>query len=91
MILIHITGGLELARPKPGSERGPGTKKRRPMLAPDVTHVDYKDVALLRTFISDRGKIRSRRVTGLTPQQQRLVTRAVKNAREMALIPYAGH
>jgi small subunit ribosomal protein S18 len=61
------------------------------MLAPDVTHVDYKDVALLRTFISDRGKIRSRRVTGLTPQQQRLVTRAIKNAREMALIPYAGH
>lgn len=69
---------------------GPGPRKRKPLLGPDVTHVDYKDVALLRTFISDRGKIRSRRVTGLTPQQQRLVTRAVKNAREMALLPYAG-
>ncbi len=44
---------------------------------------------LLRTFISDRGKIRSRRVTGLTPpQQQRQVAVAVKNAREMALLPY---
>lgn len=63
--------------------------KRKPLLAPHVTHVDYTDVALLRTFISDRGKIRSRRVTGLTPQQQRAATRAVKNAREMALLPYS--
>jgi small subunit ribosomal protein S18 len=62
--------------------------RKRPMLAPGVTHVDYKDVTLLRTFISDRGKIRSRRITGLTPQQQRMVATAVKNAREMALLPY---
>jgi small subunit ribosomal protein S18 len=59
----------------------------RALLAPHVSHVDYKDVALLRTFISDRGKIRSRRVTRLTPRQQRMVTRAIKNAREMALLP----
>ena len=50
--------------------------------------VDWKDVTQLRTFISDRGKIRARRVTGLTPQQHRQVARAVKNAREMALLPY---
>jgi small subunit ribosomal protein S18 len=56
-----------------------------------VAHVDHKDVALLRTFISDRGKIRSRRLTGLTPQQQRSVSRAVKNAREMALLPYVSN
>ncbi|PVG83632.1 30S ribosomal protein S18 [Nocardioides gansuensis] len=62
--------------------------RKKPMLAADVTYVDYKDVTLLRTFISDRGKIRSRRITGLTPQQQRMVTRAIKNAREMALLPY---
>jgi small subunit ribosomal protein S18 len=61
--------------------------RRKPLLAPDVTHVDDKDVPLLRTFISDRGKIRSRRVTGITPQQQRVVTRAIKNARETALFP----
>ncbi|CAB4753954.1 unannotated protein [freshwater metagenome] len=69
--------------------RSPKARKK-PLLAPDVTHVDYKDVALLRTFISDRGKIRARRLTGITPRQQRLVTQAVKNAREMALLPYAG-
>ena len=53
-----------------------------------ATGVDYKDTALLRKFISDRGKIRARRVTGVTAQQQRQIARAVKNAREMALLPY---
>lgn len=62
--------------------------RKKPLLAADVSHVDYKDIALLRTFISDRGKIRSRRITGVTPQQQRAVTRAIKNARELALLPY---
>ncbi|MFW0786884.1 30S ribosomal protein S18 [Gordonia sp. CPCC 206044] len=50
--------------------------------------VDYKNVALLRQFVSDRGRIRGRRVTGLTPQQQRQVATAIRNAREMALLPY---
>ena len=54
-----------------------------------VTHVDFKDVALLRRFISDRGKIRARRVTGTCVQHQRDVAAAVKNAREMALLPYS--
>ena len=75
---------------RPAAPR-PATGRRRPQLPPDVTHVDFQETALLRTFISDRGKIRSRRVTGITPQQQRLVARAVKNAREMALLPYASH
>ncbi|HEY5853138.1 MAG TPA: 30S ribosomal protein S18 [Aldersonia sp.] len=70
-------------RPEPG--RRP---KKNPLIAAKVEKVDYKDVNLLRTFISDRGKIRSRRVTGLTPQQQRQVAVAVKNAREMALLPF---
>ena len=50
--------------------------------------VDYKDVALLRKYISDRGKIRARRVTGCCTRHQRDVAAAVKNAREMALLPY---
>ena len=54
----------------------------------DGEFVDYKDVALLRKFMSDRGKIRSRRVTGLSEKRQREVATAVKNAREMALLPY---
>jgi len=55
-----------------------------------LSAVDYKDTAALRAFISERGKIRSRQVTGLTVQQQRQVSTAIKNAREMALLPYPG-
>lgn len=64
--------------------------RRNQLKALGVTEVDYKDVHLLRTFISERGKIRSRRITGLTPQQQRQVATAIKNAREMALLPVVG-
>jgi len=53
-----------------------------------IEYIDYKDVALLKKFVSDRGKIRSRRVTGTTPQYQKLLSEAIKNAREMALLPY---
>lgn len=68
--------------------REPVKQKRNPLGAKGVTSIDYKDTALLRTFISERGKIRSRRVTGLTPQQQRQVAVAIRNAREMALLPF---
>jgi ribosomal protein S18 len=54
-----------------------------------VTWVDYKDTQLLRKFMSDRGKIRARRVTGTCQQHQVDVATAIKNAREMALLPYA--
>jgi small subunit ribosomal protein S18 len=50
--------------------------------------IEYKDTALLRKFISDRGKIRARRVSGNCRQHQRDVAVAVKNAREVALLPY---
>ena len=70
----------EIRKPKP---------KANPLKAAGVTEIDYKDVALLRKFISDRGKIRARRVTGVSVQEQRLIAKAVKNAREMALLPYS--
>lgn len=54
----------------------------------DADHLDYKDTTLLRKFISEKGKIRSRRVTRVSARQQRLIAAAVKNAREMALLPY---
>jgi small subunit ribosomal protein S18 len=54
-----------------------------------IAHVDYKDVGVLRKFVSERGKIRARRVTGNCAQHQRDVATAVKNAREMALLPYS--
>ncbi|MFI7580767.1 30S ribosomal protein S18 [Kocuria sp. M1N1S27] len=71
----------ELRKPKP---------KQNPLKAAKVTEIDYKDVALLRKFISDRGKIRARRVTGVTVQEQRKIALAIKNAREVALLPYSG-
>ncbi len=53
-----------------------------------IGYIDYKDTALLRKYISDRGKIRARRVSGNCSQHQRDVAVAIKNSREMALLPY---
>ncbi len=53
-----------------------------------VENIDYKDLNLIRKFISDRGKMRSRRVTGLSRRHQRQLSIAVKRARELALLPY---
>ena len=73
-------------KPKDTGRRG---KKKVSILAQEkVTYVDWKDVNLLRRFMSDRAKIRARRVTGNTQQQQAEVALAIKNAREMALLPY---
>jgi small subunit ribosomal protein S18 len=63
-------------------------KKQNPLTAAKIGYIDYKDTNLLRKFISDRGKIRARRVTGNCVQHQRDVAIAVKNAREVALLPY---
>ena len=54
-----------------------------------IDFIDYKDVMTLRKFVSERGKIRARRVTGNCVQHQRDVALAVKSAREMALLPYS--
>ncbi|MFH9201050.1 30S ribosomal protein S18 [Streptomyces anulatus] len=70
--------------------RKPLKNRPNPLDAARITYIDYKDTDLLRRFISDRGKIRSRRVTRISAQQQRQVAAAIKNAREMALLPYSG-
>ncbi|MET9759627.1 30S ribosomal protein S18 [Streptomyces sp. NPDC006372] len=70
-------------------DRKPAKDRPNPLDQAGITYVDYKDTDLLRKFISDRGKIRSRRVTRVSSQQQRQLARAIKNAREMALLPYA--
>jgi len=80
-----------------GTRRGPkerdnrrGGKKKICIFCKDHTDwVDYKDVNLLRRFMSERAKIRARRVTGNNAQQQREVARAIRVAREMALLPYS--
>ncbi|MEN8652490.1 30S ribosomal protein S18 [Streptomyces sp. 21So2-11] len=68
--------------------RQPAKSRPNPLNQARITYIDYKDTDLLRKFISDRGKIRSRRVTRVSAQQQRRLARAIKNAREMALLPY---
>nr|WSZ15532.1 30S ribosomal protein S18 [Streptomyces canus] len=70
-------------------ERKPVKNRPNPLDAAKITYIDYKDTDLLRKFVSDRGKIRSRRVTRVSAQQQRLLARAIKNAREMALLHYS--
>ncbi|MFD7881575.1 30S ribosomal protein S18 [Streptomyces bauhiniae] len=70
--------------------RHPTRPRPNPLETAGITYIDYKDTDLLRKFISDRGKIRSRRVTRVTARQQRQVAAAIKNAREMALLPYTG-
>ncbi len=55
-----------------------------------VEEIDYKDLTTLRRFISDRGKVRSRRVTGLSRAHQAELGLAIRRARELALLPYVG-
>lgn len=64
-------------------------KKTSPLVIEKVEYVDYKDVDMLARFMSDRAKIRNRKVSGNDVQQQRDVANAIKVAREMGLLPYA--
>ncbi|MEU9731658.1 30S ribosomal protein S18 [Streptomyces sp. NPDC048002] len=75
--------------PSRQTNRKPVKARPNPLDVAGITYIDYKDTDLLRKFISDRGKIRSRRVTRITAQQQRQIAAAIKNAREMALLPYS--
>ena len=92
-----------MARPQQRSQPGqggPGGRRRRggpsDRMRPrkytriNVEQIDYKDLATMRRFISDRGKVRSRRVTGLSRRHQQQLALAVKRAREIALLPYVG-
>lgn len=67
---------------------GSGRRKPCPFCKDKVEQVDYKDIATLRRFISERGKIRSRRITGACRRHQNQIAKAVKRARELALLPY---
>ncbi|MBU8881268.1 30S ribosomal protein S18 [Bacillus sp. FJAT-29790] len=73
-----------------GGRRGGRAKRRKVCFftANGITHIDYKDVDLLKKFISERGKILPRRVTGTNAKYQRKLTIAIKRARTMALLPY---
>ena len=75
-------------RGNPKDSKRRGKKKISILSSENIEYVDYKDVDLLKRFMSDRAKIKSRRVNGNDVQQQRVIARAVKNSREMGLLPY---
>lgn len=78
------------AIPAPGEPR-PRAKRRRKvsyLTANKIDKVDFKDVAVLRRFINDRGKMLPARQTGNTAKQQRMIASAIRKAREMALLPF---
>jgi small subunit ribosomal protein S18 len=82
-----------MARPTKDRARGrkPGFKEARrysKLPREELDKIDYKNVALLQRFITERGKIRSRRVTGLSRRDQSLMATAVKRSRELGLLPY---
>ena len=74
-----------------GGRRGGRAKRRKVcyFTANGITHIDYKDVDLLKKFVSERGKILPRRVTGTSAKYQRELTVAIKRARHMALLPFS--
>ncbi len=74
---------------KPAGRRKDLKDRADPLDAAGIAYIDYKDTALLRRFISGRGKIHGGRVTRLSRRQQRDMARAIKNARQMALLPYS--
>ncbi len=73
-----------------GGRKGGRAKRRKVcyFTANGITHIDYKDVDFLKKFISERGKILPRRVTGTSAKYQRKLTIAIKRARQMALLPF---
>jgi small subunit ribosomal protein S18 len=75
-------------RKRPGGQTGPFKKRNCFFCKEKIAEVDYKNITQLRRYISERGKIRSRRITGACRRHQVQVAQAVKRAREMALLPY---
>ncbi|HWO97543.1 MAG TPA: 30S ribosomal protein S18 [Bacillus sp. (in: firmicutes)] len=73
-----------------GGRKGGRNRRRKVCFftANGITHIDYKEVDMLKKFISERGKILPRRVTGTSAKYQRKLTIAIKRARQMALLPY---
>ena len=74
----------------PGGAESPFAKRRKtcPFVLSKVDAIDYKDIETLRQFISERGKILPRRITGVSHYYQQLLKKAIKRARHMALLPF---
>ncbi len=83
-----MAGKSEARRKRTPTSGGPSRRKSCFFCKDKVDEVDYKNVNQLRRYISEKGKIRSRRISGACRKHQRQVAVAVKRAREMALLPY---
>ena len=70
---------------------GGGGRKRCPLTSSGITSIDYKDIELLCKFVTERGKILPRRITGVSCHHQRLLTIAIKRARHMAMLPFVSN
>ncbi|HJB25848.1 MAG TPA: 30S ribosomal protein S18 [Firmicutes bacterium] len=81
---------MTLERNERGGRGRRGRKKVCSFCVDKVEHIDYKDVAKLRRYLSDRAKIVPRRVTGTCARHQRQLTVAIKRARHLAFLPYVG-
>ncbi len=84
-------GGEDRGERKFGGGRRGGRNKRRKVCyftVNKIKHIDYKDIETLKKFISERGKILPRRVTGTSAKYQRMLTTAIKRSRQIALLPY---
>ena len=83
-------GKQQTGRRRPaGAAGGPLRRKSCYFCKEKIEHVDYKNANQLRRYVSERGKIRSRRITGACRRHQEQIAVAVKRAREIALLPYA--
>ncbi len=87
-IFLFKDTGVNYERRKP--IRRPSRKKVCAFCADKVEKIDYKDVAKLRKFITEKGKILPRRMSGVCAAHQRELATAIKRARQMALLPYVG-
>ena len=76
--------------PAPRKYRKPARRKVCNFCVDKATSIDYKDVAKLKKYVTEKGKIVPRRQTGTCAKHQRLLTQAIKRARYMALLPYVG-
>ncbi len=83
---------MQQRRERPAGGAGKYRRQRRKVCGfcvDKIDTVDYKNSAKLRRYVSDRGKILPRRTTGTCASHQRILTRAIKRAREIALLPFA--
>ena len=79
-----------MRKPQPAENIFSKKRKQCPFTAAGVKHIDYKDIDTLARFITERGKILPRRITGVSFHHQRMLCNAIKRARHMALLPFVG-